>query len=234
MLKQKNYLSQVRGIALKVRTISVQDAVLRNSETNVQECDATGDSISIAAGPRKKTSGQFKINNFLFFVSCFLFFAFSLSSCGIYTFKDVTIPPEVKTIKINFLENRASYRNPQLSPRLTDQLQQKIASQTRLTRVNSDDAHYQVSGYISNYAVSTSAISSQSSGSRQQTATNRLTVGVHITLLNTLDNKTSEYDVSRDFEFSASRSFQDAEASLFDDIVKNMTDEIFNRLFSNW
>ncbi len=161
-------------------------------------------------------------------VSCLLFLVIFFSSCGVYTFKDVSIPPEVKTVKINFIENRAGYKNPQLSPRLTDQLQQKISNQTRLTRTNSDDAHYQISGYVSSYTVSTSGISSQ------QAATNRLTVGVHITLLNTLKNETKEYDVSRDFEFSAGLTLTQAEAQLFSDIVKNVTDEIFNRIFSNW
>src|SRR4051812_23885992 len=165
---------------------------------------------------------------FLVVGSCFLLFGIVLSSCGIYTFKDVSIPPEIKTVKINFIENRASYKNPQLSPRLTDQLQQKISNQTRLTRTNSEDAHYQISGYVSSYSVSTSGISSQ------QASTNRLTVGVHITLLNTLKNESKDYDISRDFEFSASLSFTQAEAQLLDDIVRNVTDEIFNRIFSNW
>lgn len=149
-------------------------------------------------------------------------------SCGVYTFKDVSIPPEIKTVKINFIENRASYKNPQLSPALTDALQQKISNQTRLIRTNGDDAHYQISGYISTYSISTSGISSQ------QAATNRLTVGVNITLFNSLDGKSQDYSVSRDFDFSAGLSLQQAESQLLPEIIKNMTDEIFNRLFSNW
>jgi outer membrane lipopolysaccharide assembly protein LptE/RlpB len=82
------------------------------------------------------------------------------SACGPYTFKDVSIPPEVKTIKVNFIENRAPYKNPQLSPTLTDQLQQKISNLTRRTLVTTDNADYIISGYISSYNVSTAAISS--------------------------------------------------------------------------
>ncbi|TAF55533.1 MAG: hypothetical protein EAZ62_02265, partial [Sphingobacteriia bacterium] len=74
-----------------------------------------------------------------------------LASCKVYSFKDAVIPQEVKTVKIGFIENRARYVNPQLSPRLTDALQVKITSQTRLTRTNNDDAHYQISGTITNY-----------------------------------------------------------------------------------
>ncbi len=156
------------------------------------------------------------------------FLLLTFSSCHIYTFKDVSIPPEIKTVKLAYLDNRASYKSPQLSSKLTDALQQKITGQTRLTLTNSDNADYQISGYVSNYFVSTSGISGQ------QASTNRLTVGVHIDLLNTVDNKTQQFDISRDFDFSASLTLQQAEPQLMGDIVKNVTDEIFNRLFSNW
>lgn len=159
------------------------------------------------------------------FASCFFLF----TSCGVYTFRDVSIDySKYKTIKIDFIENRAGYKNPQLSPRLTDALQQKIANQTKLTRTNNDNANYRVSGYISSYAVSTAGISNQ------QAATNRLNVGVHITMMDNVVNKPTDYDISRDFDFSAGLTLQQAEAQLLDDIIKNVTDEIFNRLFSNW
>ena len=54
----------------------------------------------------------------------------TLSSCGIYSFKDVSIDPAIKTIKIGFIENRARIVNPQLSPLLTDKIQQKILKVT--------------------------------------------------------------------------------------------------------
>lgn len=150
------------------------------------------------------------------------------SACKIYSFKNATIPPEVKTVKIGFFDNKARYVNPQLSPRLTDKVQQKITNQTRLTRTNSDDAHYQINGSITDYSVSTSGISGQ------RVSNNRLTVMVHIVFKNTLTNKTEEYDVSRSFEFSANLSLTQAEATLTDEIVRSLTDDIFNRIFSNW
>ncbi len=151
-----------------------------------------------------------------------------VSSCGVYSFKDVSIPPEVKTVKIGFLENKARYINPQLAPLLTDKLQQKITSQTRLTRTNSDDAHYQISGFISEDDITTAGISNQAA------ATNRLTIGVHIVFRNTLTSKTEEYDISRNFDFNANLTRQQAETQLKEDVLKNVTDEIFNRIFSNW
>lgn len=159
---------------------------------------------------------------------CLIPFALYLSSCGVYTFKDVSIPPDVKTIKIGYIENKARLVNPILSPRLTDALQQKISNQTKLTRTTNDDAHYQISGYINNYSVSTSGISGR------QSDQNKLTVGAHIIFLNTLQNKTDEFDITRDFSFPATQTLDQAFNALLPDILKNMTDEIFNHIFSNW
>ena len=118
--------------------------------------------------------------------------------------------------------------NSQLSPRLSDKLRQKIVGQTRLTQTNNENAHWDISGYITDYSFSTSAISGQ------REAVNRLNVSVHIILNNRLAEKVQEYDVSRSFEFSASLSLHQAEAQLNDEIIRTLTDEIFNRIFSNW
>lgn len=160
-----------------------------------------------------------------------LFIMIFLSSCGVYSFKDVSIDySKIKTIKIGFFENKARYVNPQLSVKLTDKVQQKITNQTKLTRTNSDDAHIQLTGYISNYDPS------QTVGiSNQQTSTNRLTVTVHITVKNIVENTNQEYDITRNFDFDANLSLQQAEAQLLDkDVIPTITDEIFNKIFSNW
>lgn len=151
-----------------------------------------------------------------------------LVGCGIYKFKDVSIPADVRTVKVNYIENRARYINPQLSPRLTDKLRQKIVGQTRLTQTNNDNVDWEVSGFITDYSFSTSAISGQ------QVANNRLTVSVHIQLNDRKKEKVTEYDVSRSFEFRADQSFQQAENALGEEMIRTLTDEIFNRLFSNW
>jgi hypothetical protein len=129
---------------------------------------------------------------------------------------------------VNFIENKAPYVDPQLSPRLTDKLRQKIVSQTKLSQTNNDNADWVISGRITNYVSSTSGIS------QQQVATNRLTVTVHITRTDQKANKTEEYDISRNFEYSGSMSLQQAQASLGEEIIRGLTDDIFNRLFSNW
>jgi len=152
----------------------------------------------------------------------------SLQGTCRYSLKDVSIPPEIKTVRVYFIENKARYINPQLSPKLTDKLRQKIVNQTRLSQTN-NDADYEVSGYISEYSVSTSGIS------QQQVASNNLNVTVHIVFKNRQNDKLNfEADITRNFPFSASKSLTQAEAELNDQIITNLTDEIFNRIFSNW
>ena len=152
----------------------------------------------------------------------------SNTGCNIYKFNQATIPDSIRTVKINNIENRAQYINPQISQRLADKLRQKIISQTRLSPVSGDNADWEISAYISQYSFSTSAISGQ------QVATNRLTVGVHITINDRKADEIKDHDVSRSFEFKGTQSFQQAEATLMDEMTRTLADEIFNKLFSNW
>jgi hypothetical protein len=154
---------------------------------------------------------------------------FNNSSCGVYRFRDVSVPDSIKTIKVNFIVNKARLVNPQLGQKLTDKLRQKITSQTRLSQTNGDNGDWEISAFITDYSLSTSAISSQ------QSAGNRLTVSVHITLADRKADKTQDYDVSRNLEFSASRSLPEVESGPeFDELIRSLTDDIFNKLFSNW
>src|SRR5215218_7532723 len=86
---------------------------------------------------------------------------FNFATCR-YSTKDTSpIPVEVKTFRVNYLENKARYVNPQLSPTLTERLKQKISGQTRLRQINGDEADYDISGYISDYSVTTTGITNQ-------------------------------------------------------------------------
>jgi hypothetical protein len=158
-----------------------------------------------------------------------LLISLTVLSCGIYKFNDASIDPEIKTVKIGYIDNKARYVNPQFAAKLTDKIQQKIISATKLTRTNSDEADYVINGVITTYD------GSQTVGvSAAQANANRLTVTVHMTLRNNKANKTEEFDVSRSFDYPATQSFTVAEAQLSDEVVRNLTDDIFNRIFSNW
>ena len=166
---------------------------------------------------------------FELYLICLLMMGFFNYMTCKYSFKDVSIPPEVKTFRVNPLENRAQYVNTQLAPQLTEKLKQKIISTTRLRQSNDDDAHYDINGFVSQYYTSTIAITGTTSSG------NRLTVGFHLNFKNTLDEKKNlETDIVRTYDFAGNLSLSEAEANLNDQMIRDLTDDIFNKIFSNW
>jgi hypothetical protein len=155
---------------------------------------------------------------------------FSSTSCRVsYRFTDASVPAEIKTFKVVYIENKARYINPSLSPRLTDKLRQKIISQTRLTQ-NNESPHLEIIAVITEYSVTTSGVSNGSTPT-----TNRLNVGLNVQIKNSVKPENSlEENISRSFDFPAGQSLSQAEASRTDEIVKNVIDEIFNKIFSKW
>lgn len=170
-----------------------------------------------------------KINFKLYFTALLLLYLFNFATCK-YSFKDTSpIPEEVKTFRVNYLENKAQYVNTQLSPQLTERLKSKIINTTRLKQTNDDDAHYDISGFVSQYYTTTVSITGNNASG------NRLTVGFHLVFRNTLDDKKNfETDLTRTFDFPATQSLTEAEATLNNDMVRNIVDEVFNKIFSNW
>ena len=163
------------------------------------------------------------------YLICFMIMGFFNYMTCKYSFKDVSIPVEVKTFRVNPLENKAQYVNTQLAPQLTEKLKQKIIGTTRLRQTNDDDAHYDISGYVAQYYTTTVAISGTTSSG------NRLTVGFHLIFKNTLDEKKNqETDITRSYDFNGNLSLTEAEASLNDQMIKDLVDDIFNKIFSNW
>lgn len=151
------------------------------------------------------------------------------ASCK-YSFKDTSpIPPEIKTFRVNYIENKAAYVNTQLSPQLTERLKQKIIGTTRLRQTNDANADYDISGYVSQYNTSTISITGVNSSG------NRLTVGVHLSFRNRMDEtKNLETDISRSFDFDANLSLSQAESQLNNEMIKALVDDMFNKIFSNW
>lgn len=167
------------------------------------------------------------------FLAAFCILNFAFTGCGIYSFSPKgTLDPDIKTVRVNTIENRAPYVNPQLAPNLADRLRQKIIRQTKLTQVNNDNANLDINATITDYSVLTTGVSS--SNGQTQSSMNRLTVTVHVIINNQLKNDTKQNDVSYSIDFPANQTLNQVEASLLDELVRNLSDQIFNRIFSDW
>ena len=178
-----------------------------------------------------QTQIKYRLNRGIirFSFAAFVLLLFNFATCK-YGFKDIGgLSPEVKTFRVNYFENKAEYKNPQLSPALTERLKQKIIGTTRLRQSNDDDAHYDISGYVSQYFTSTTGISGNN------TSLNRLTASFHLIFKNTLDEKKNfEADATYSIDFDANLSLSQVEQAKGDEIARNLTDAIFNKIFSNW
>lgn len=147
--------------------------------------------------------------------------------------KNTALPDSIKTVNVRIVENQSQgYVNPQLVPNLTDRLKQKVTRQTKLTQVNSDNAHLDIRSVIRDYSVTTSGVST--GNGQTQASVNRLTVSIQVTITNQMTGDVKEHTVSRSFDFSARQSLNQAESQLMDEMVRNLSDEIFNRIFSDW
>lgn len=152
-----------------------------------------------------------------------------LAACGIYKFNDTSIAPDVHTISVYNIENRAMKVNPSLSNTLTVALQDKYRKLTKLEMVE-DGGDLEVSGFIMSYDVTPTAVTSQ-----EIAAQNRLTITVKITFKN---NKHEEEDFEKSFaafqDYDSNLTLDSVEGQLVDDIVEILVEDIFNATVANW
>lgn len=152
-----------------------------------------------------------------------------LAACGIYKFNDTSIAPDVHTISVYNIENRAMKVNPSLSNTLTVALQDQYRKLTNLEMLE-DGGDLEVSGFITSYDVTPTAVTSQ-----EVAAQNRLTVTVKITFKN---NKHEEEDFEKSFaafqDYDSNLSLDSVEAQLVDEIVEILVEDIFNATVANW
>jgi hypothetical protein len=150
-----------------------------------------------------------------------------LSGCS-YSFTGATI--EGKNVNIHTLENHARNVVPSLSSTLTAKIRSRILSQTGLSPVTTDNADYDISGNITSYEVTVSAVENT-----QQATKNRLTIAVEIDFKNKLNPKANfRQTFSRFSDFPATQTVETVENSLIDDIGNQLADDIFNKAFVNW
>ena len=152
-----------------------------------------------------------------------------LAACGIYKFNDTSIAPDVHSISVYNIENRAMKVNPTLSNTLTVALQDQYRKLTNLEMLEEGGDH-EVSGYITSYDVTPTAVTSQ-----EIAAQNRLTVTVKIKFRN---NKHEEEDFEKSFaayqDYDSNLSLDAVEAQLVDEIVEILVEDIFNATVANW
>lgn len=155
----------------------------------------------------------------------------ALSGCG-YKFNGASIPPDMKTINVQFFENNAPLVVPNLSQVFTEDLKERIRTQTPLNIVQSE-AQAKFEGRITGYDIKPIAIQDNA---KPIAGANRLTITVAVKYTNTLNTKQSFDETFTAFtDFSlAGQSLQSQEQALIKKVNVQLVENIFNRAFAQW
>lgn len=155
--------------------------------------------------------------------------ALLVASCGIYSFTGTSIQPDVNTITIPFIENKAQRVNPALSNDLTEAVKEKFRKLTRLEQVDVD-GDLELICEITGYDVKATAMTAD-----EQAAQNRLTVSVKVEFTNRKypeDNVSSSFSAYEDFD--ATQSLDAVESGLCESIIEKLVEDIFNATVAQW
>jgi hypothetical protein len=153
-----------------------------------------------------------------------------LNGCKIsYSFSGASISPLVKTISINYFQNRAPLVQPGLSQYITDALIDKCKAQTNLGFINGfGDVNFE--GEISDYNTRPLTVAADA-----RAATNRFTITVKAKFTNVVEPELSfEKTFSRYEDYDSNLDLSQVEKGLSDKIVEMIVEDIFNQAFVNW
>jgi hypothetical protein len=143
-----------------------------------------------------------------------------------------SIPPELKTINVEYFENNAPLVVNYLSQQFTEALKERIRNTTRLSIVTGE-ADARLSGSITGYSIEPVSIQATNSSVPPIAGATRLTITINVTYTNIADKKfnfTQSFPAHADYTGNLS----DQEQTLITTINKQLTEDIFNRAFANW
>lgn len=163
----------------------------------------------------------------------FLLFS-ALSACKVnYSFSGANINPNLKTLHITPISNRAAVVQPVLVQTLTDKMRQKFLVQTPLQVINSANADLVFEVTITDYVIEPVAFGNEGG---QAASRNRIKVTMQVNCTNNQSPKDSwETTFTPRFaEFESSENLSTVEAKLIAQICEELSDDVFNKAFVNW
>ncbi len=153
-----------------------------------------------------------------------------LSACTIsITMSGASIPENLSTFSVQYINNRAPLINPDLSQKLTDGLKDRIQKESRLVLVN-EGGDIEFSGNITSYSTQPMALKADA-----VSAETRLSTTVKIRCRNFKDPKKDwEQTFTAYQDYDSENNLSDVEEELVTLIVDELAENIFNKAFSDW
>lgn len=156
-----------------------------------------------------------------------LLIAMQLVSC--YSFKGISIPPDVSTFFVANLETRSTAVPVSFPAQFAENLKNKIRNESRLV-YKDVDPDISFAGTITDYRISPVAPKPGETAS-----INRLDVSIEIQFTNAKNDKENWKQTFKHFaDFSANQNLLDVQDKLLVTISDQLLEDIFNRAFTNW
>lgn len=167
------------------------------------------------------------MNKNIFLILMSLFFITIAFSC--YTLSGISIADDVNTYYVEQLRNNADNAPPTLPQTLTENLKEKIRTESRLV-FSDTEPDIEFRGSLVDFRVTAEAPQPG-----EVTAINRLTIIVAIDYIN---NKTPEKNWKSNFSFfydySSTTDLSSIQETAIRSITNQLMEDIFNRAFTDW
>jgi hypothetical protein len=155
----------------------------------------------------------------------------TLVSCKVnYSFTGASISPDVKTLTIDYFQNKATLVIPTLSRDLTEALRDYFTSQTSLALVERG-GDLVIEGSITSYDAG-KPVAIQGN---ETAALNRMTITVSVKFTNRKNEKQNyEQTFSRYQDYPSTQPLSAVQNQLIDEINRMLVDDIFKKSVVNW
>ncbi len=148
---------------------------------------------------------------------------------GCYSFKGISIPPDVKSYYVPVFEVRAPNAPPTVGQDFSELLKDKVRNEARLLW-DEVDPDIEFTGNIASFNVK--PVAPQPG---ETVALNRLEVAVAVNFVN---NRDEEKNWSNRFsffsDFGTDQNLLDIQDGLLIDIFEQIQEDIFNKAFTDW
>jgi hypothetical protein len=165
-----------------------------------------------------------------YLVPVLLLAAVVVTRCTVsYSFTGTVIDARIKTISIQYFQNRASLVQVGLSQYLTDAIIDKCKTQTKLSIVNGmGDVNFE--GEISGYSTVPLTVAADA-----RAAMNRFTISVKVKFTNSIQPENNYEKVfSRYEDYDSNLELSRVEKDLSDKIITQIVEDIYNEAFGKW
>lgn len=153
----------------------------------------------------------------------------ALLAAGCYSLSGISIDPTVRTYYVDLFDNRSPIADPDYPARITEDLKEKVRTQTRLVYTETDP-DIEFGGAVTGWRVTSEAPTGD-----QQISFNRLTIDLQVEYT---DNSNEANSWKRRFsffsDFSAEQNLLDVQETLLEEINELLVEDIFNKAFTNW